>query len=85
MDDDKNRLGIIRISPQVLAELLLLPPGAEIVATGHDFGRDEIVVKVRCGDFRPVPEGTPIPIKRVQYRKVYPVGFDRVEFDGWGG
>lgn len=66
-----NRVRIIRVSNELLASVLLLPPGCKIVGVSDQlyFDQDQIAIKVESPDFDPVPEGTRVPEAGATYQQ----------------
>ena len=90
MNDNENRVGLIRISYALLAELLVLPANAKVVEVITDTWRNgEFLVKVRCPDFPITEIGNTIPNINPRYRteqipETHIPATKNIIFEGWG-
>jgi hypothetical protein len=84
---DERRLRVVRITRDLLLELLRLPPGTEVVDLSRDlyFAEDHFALKLRHPDFPEVPDGHAIPEVMPLYRAVEGSGNPSrtVVFAGW--
>lgn len=65
---------------RLLADLLKLPPGFEVVAVSDQlfFHENVLAVRVRSEQIRPMPENHSLPVICPQFKEVR-----KAEFDGW--
>lgn len=78
-DAEPKRHRVFRVSHELLAEVLLLPPGTKVVATADDAPFGRLLVKIEHPDFPPVPAGHAIPEVQPRYTTV-----SAPKFVGWG-
>lgn len=77
-----RRAVVLRVSWDLLREVLLLPPDCRVVGVNvfAFFDTDDIALRVESDEFPPVPEGQPLPIVGAHYSNVM-----TARFDGWDG
>ncbi len=68
-------------TPELIAQLFLLPEGVRITHITADVESRTIKIRVEGGDLPDVPEGSPIPKVFPQYRQKIE---RHPEFMGWG-
>lgn len=84
----EGRVAVFRVSYELLAQALMLPPGAEILSTsdGAYFGPGVIAVRVASAKFPPVVPGEGFPAVCPTYRADYTRQGERhLSFAGWDG
>lgn len=81
--------GRMRISYELLVELLALPTGTRILETRdvEDFTmnaeRDTLEIKLSCPDLPEVPEGEIIRLYAPQYSNTWHPAYTETQFDQW--
>ncbi len=83
-----RRIRNIRVSYDILCELLKLPVGTRIVASADERFIDQLLVRVESPDFPPIPDGGLIPfvVPRYRYDETLVGGHTRIRtvtFVGW--
>ena len=78
MDEASRRLGLIRVTEELLQVVLRLPPGVRFLGAGQNPGDGVFEFLVECPDFKEVPAGTTPPAYRPRYCRE-----EVVKFSGW--
>jgi hypothetical protein len=78
-----RRIRIVKVTRELLCEVLKLPPGTEVLDLSRDlyYDQDVFALKVAHPDFPPVPPGHAIPAVNPVYRRAEDLP---AVFVGWG-